>query len=250
MKTPSERFIAALELPSGARQSTRISKKVLSDQATTNPSDRKLLEHGIDDVIWAATLKPSTIAVPAFRDDTRDWGEIAVIRLSVRDGIDSVRVAALLHRAIPYPLLLVAETRGGLQITCARIRLALNDEAKRVAEAPVVAALIGGPLDEAFLAAWALSGMPTANMATLYEAFIARLESRHAAAISGQWLHSDNINDILKRRKALSEWNRLDLEAKALRKTAGKARSIRDRVDLNKKVQLCLKLLEEVKSRL
>ena len=252
MSTPlsSQRFLAAMELPVGARQSTRIAKKLLADQAAANLSDRRLIEQGLDDVVWAGVLKPTTIAVPAFQDETRDWGEIAIITLAVRDGFDPVHVASLLHKAIPYPLLLVADTKSGLQISCAWVRRALNNETKRVADAPMIAQFDDSPLSEAFLSAWVLTSLPAANMAVLYEALAARLESWRASEVTGVWSHSDTSDAVTRRREALLEHSRLSAEVAALRKTAGIARSMRDRVAMNGKVQVVLQELEAVKSKL
>jgi hypothetical protein len=239
-----------MELPVGARQSTRIAKRILGDQAAANPSDRRLIEQGLDDVIWAGVLKPTTIAVPAFRDETLDWGEIAIITLSVRDGIVPARVASLLHKAIPYPLLLVADTKIGLQISCAHVRRALNDETKRVADTPLVVTIQNSPLVEPFIAAWPLPNLPATNMAALYEAFIARLESWRASEVTGVWSHSDDSDAVTLRRQALAEHNKLVVDLAAIRRIAGNARSLRDRVDLNAKVQACLQELHAAKDRL
>jgi hypothetical protein len=246
----SERFLAALELPVGARQSTRIAKKILADQAAANSLERRLIEQGLDDVVWAGVLKPTTIAVPAFLDETRDWGEIAIITLSVRDSIDPARVASLLHKAIPYPLLLVADTKSGLQISCAHVRRAINNESKRVVSRPLVATIPGSPLVERFLAAWALPSMPATNMAILYEAFVTRLESWHASSVTGVWNHSDDSEAVTKRRESLFKLSILSAEVAVLRKKAGTARSIRDRVALNEKVQVYLQQLEAVKRQI
>jgi hypothetical protein len=246
----SQRFLAALELPAGARQNVRIAKKILADQAASNPAERKMIEHGLDEVVWVGAFKPATIAVPAFEDENRDWGEIAVITLSVREGIDSTRIATLMHKAIPYPLLLVLNTRGGLQISCAWVRRALNNPIKRVADAPMVVHVGDSPLAEAFISAWALPALPATNMAAIYEAFIARLESWRAAEVTGRWNHCDDSVAVMKRRDALLEYGRLVSEIAAIRKTAGNARSMRDRMALNGEVQAVLLRLEAAKAQL
>ncbi|MFM1977250.1 MAG: hypothetical protein RL145_2096 [Pseudomonadota bacterium] len=246
----SQRFLAALELPVGARQSTRIAKKILADQAAANSLDRRLIEQGLDDVVWAGVLKPTTIAVPAFVDEKRDWGEIAIITLSVRDSVDPMRIASLLHKAIPYPLLLVADTKSGLQISCANVRRAINNESKRVSDTPLVATILSGSMVEPFIAAWALPNLPATNMAILYGAFVARLESWLAAELTGRWDHGDSEGAIIRRREALMEHKILVSEAARLKKLAARARAMRDRVELNGKVQNCLQRLEVVKAKL
>ena len=56
-----------------------------------------------------AALKPTTIGVPAYRDEAREYLEIAVLHLTLRAGAKPPRLIEFIHRAVPYPVLLLAE---------------------------------------------------------------------------------------------------------------------------------------------
>ena len=70
-------------------------------------SDRKQIQEGIEELMWLAALKPATIGVPEFRDEEREYLEIAVLAAELRPTAKAARLAELIHRAIPYPVLLV-----------------------------------------------------------------------------------------------------------------------------------------------
>src|SRR5207244_694238 len=70
--------------------------------------DKRRINDGLEEVHWLAALKPTTIGVPEFRDSARDYLEIAVLSAVLRVGAQAARLAELIHRAVPYPVLLIA----------------------------------------------------------------------------------------------------------------------------------------------
>ena len=77
--------IAALALPADTRVERRVPKKLLLEQgaptARTSGKSRKVSRM----LPWVAALKPNNIGVPAFRDDVREYLEIAVLTVTLRD---------------------------------------------------------------------------------------------------------------------------------------------------------------------
>ena len=118
--------INALALPADARVDQRVPKKLLLEQGAPTAADKRQIQDGIEEMIWVAALKPTNIAVPAFRDDVREYLEIAVLTVTLRSAAKPTRLIELIHRAIPYPLVLVAahgdsrEPLAGTQTLVAR----------------------------------------------------------------------------------------------------------------------------------
>ena len=105
-----DRVIDALRLPASALVGQRIHKTVLVEHASVTAADKRAIDAGFDRIDWVAALKPGSIGVPAYRDDVRVVEEIAVITARLRGDAKLARLAALLHRVIPYPVLLVLES--------------------------------------------------------------------------------------------------------------------------------------------
>ena len=108
--------VAALTLPSAAMVNQRVAKQMLADNAAATAADKRSILDGIDEIQWLAALKPSNIGVPEFRDDTRTYLELAVLSLSVRAGAKTTRLVELVHRAVPYPVLLIIQTEDGVAL--------------------------------------------------------------------------------------------------------------------------------------
>jgi hypothetical protein len=73
-------ILDALEVPAAARVDRRVPKKMLADHAAPTAADRRRLLDGVEELTWVAVLKPTNIGVPAFRDELREYLEIAVLR--------------------------------------------------------------------------------------------------------------------------------------------------------------------------
>ena len=108
-------FIASLGLPDGCRVDQRVPKKLLLENGAPTAADKRLIADTVEEIQWVAALKPNTIGVPDYRDDQREYLEIAVLAVTLRSqpGQDkakpanAARLAELVHRAVPYPDLLL-----------------------------------------------------------------------------------------------------------------------------------------------
>ena len=138
----SEQLISALRLPSGSAIGQRVPKKMLSlnltSRGTTTSADRKLLQDQIDEITWVAALKPSNAGIPVYQDEARSYLELAVLHVRLRAGrqpdvkagrvaADVTHIAELVHRAIPYPVLLVMEDAARLFLSMVHIRWAQKE---------------------------------------------------------------------------------------------------------------------------
>ena len=59
-------------------------KKLLLENGAPTAADKRQINDGIEELLWVAALKPTTIGVPEYRDDVREYLEIAVLSLVLR----------------------------------------------------------------------------------------------------------------------------------------------------------------------
>src|ERR1700722_11889646 len=104
-------LIIALAVPSDAVVEQRVPKKLLLEQGAPTAADKRQIQDGIEEITWVAALKPTNIGVPAYRDTVREYLEVAVLTVALRSTAKPPRLIELIHRAIPYPLVLVTEHR-------------------------------------------------------------------------------------------------------------------------------------------
>ena len=82
--------LAALSLPPEARVDQRVPKKLLVENGAPTTADKRQINEGIEEIIWLAALKPTTIGVPEYRDAVREYLEIAVLSLNLAPGCQSM----------------------------------------------------------------------------------------------------------------------------------------------------------------
>lgn len=234
-------FVDALGLPPGARVDARVPKKLLIEQGAPTAADKRAIQDGIDELQWFAACKPSTIGVPGFSDDTREYLEIAIIACAFRPGAKGARLIELIHRAVPYPVLLITADESGFAVSAAHKRHAQNEAGRTVIEQVVAASgLRADAVDSvqvSFLKSLALAQQPRTDLFALYAGWIARIEAVNAARLTGAFAATDNQEAIDRRRDALDAHARLTKEIEGLRAKARREKQLSRRVDLNLEIQ-------------
>jgi hypothetical protein len=230
-------LLAALDLPDSSRVDQRVPKKLLIENAAPTAADKRLINDGIEELQWVAALKPTTVGVPDYRDEVREYLEIAVVRLSLRASAKASRLRELVHRAVPYPLLLIEEHGERLGLSAAQKRWSQGEPGKIVLEGDVVAADWTAEHHverwSAFRDALALGKQPRTSLYDVYQGWIDTLHALNASSVTGTFTVAANAKVASARRDALREFARLGAEIFRLRAAAAKEKQMSRRVELN-----------------
>jgi len=235
-------LIAALELPASSRVDQRIPKKLLVENGAPTAADKRNINEGIEEIQWVASLKSSTIGVPEYRDETREYLEITVLHIALRPDAKAARITELTHRAIPYPLILLLTAQDRLILSMAHIRWAQNEAGKVVLDGePVVVTLIGDTTApevlSAFFRALSITRQPRANLKVLYQGWLDTLTACQVAQITRAFVQSETEGQAVARRIALQDCQRLEAETARLRSLAAKEKQLARRVEMNIELQ-------------
>ncbi|MBX3356289.1 MAG: DUF4391 domain-containing protein [Phycisphaeraceae bacterium] len=230
-------LIAALEIPPGARVDRRVPKTLLVEHGAPTAADKRRINEGIEEVQWVAALKPTTIGMPALRDEVREYLEIAVLSATLRAEAKSDRLAELIHRAVPYPVFLLVAEGARLTLSLAHKRRSQGQAGATVLDGDLVAATLtdsdsGGRLSP-FQEALSLARQPRADLHQLYQGWIDTLMALHAARVTGVFAVATSPDQAATRREALRECARLDAEIARLRAAAAKEKQVPRQVALN-----------------
>jgi len=250
----ADEILTALDLPINCRLDRRVPKKLLLENGAPTAADKRRINEGIEEFFWIAALKPTTIGVPEYRDTEREYLEIAVLRLVLRAGAKPTRLLELVHRAVPYPLILIAEQTGQIGISAAHKRWAQNEAGKTVLDGEIVSTDCDGVQDAGFLPAFsatlALGRQMHASLYALYQSWVDVLLALKAARVTGVYRLAANAGDAAARRDALRECARLDAEIARLRAAAAGEKQMPRQVELNMEIKRMEAALVVVKGRL
>ena len=93
-----------MAIPDTCHLGKRVFKKLFHENAKLGVTDKKAFRDDIDTISWQYTLKPSTIPITVYKDDQKDYPEIAILQVDLKTLNRTKRIAEIIHRAIPYPL--------------------------------------------------------------------------------------------------------------------------------------------------
>ena len=179
--------------------------------------------------------------MPAYRDDDREYLEIAILTADLRPIAKAVRLTELIHRAIPYPVLLVVVQGDSTGLSLAHKRLAHNETKATVVDGAVIRSppLVAKPpavqevLVGRFFESLPLALQSRVHLCALYNGWIDRVEALLAAHLTGRFGLTETSHAAAERRAALVEYDRIQREIVGLRARALKETQINRRVDLN-----------------
>lgn len=251
-------LLAALALPSSALVQQRIPKKMLAENGAVTSADRKLVRDRIDELTWHAALKPSNVGIPAYEDEFRSYLEVTVLVAKLRTEEPATahhrsaqaptaistsvrRVAELIHRAVPYPTVLLLENGQQLVASAAHVRWAQREAGKTVLDGDSISVPIKpGPECRAFLEAMALGRQPRFHLKALYQGWFDTLSAWQAVELTGQFRTSESPARAAERRAALRACTELDVRIATARNAAAKEKQIARQVAVNLEIKALL----------
>ena len=247
-------LIQALGLPEPTRVNQRVPKKLLGEHGAATAGDKRQIQEGVDEITWLAALKPHVIGVPAFQDAQRQYPELAVLCMALKpsasDGTKPRskpdRLAELVHRAVPYPVLLIITSDEGLSVSLAHLRGSQNDADKTVLDGEMLSVIVptiahddgdAHVLDKAFRAALALAHQPQSDLYALYQGWMDTVDALNIARETGAFQPSLSRKQATVRHAALLQCRQLRDSMAQLRTLAEKERQLARQVALNHEIR-------------
>lgn len=251
----AQTLIHALRLPESCRVDQRVPKKLLLENGAATAADKRLITEAIEEIQWVAALKPNTIGVPDYRDTLREYLEIAVLAVTVRGVVKPAshsRLAELVHRAVPYPLLLLLIEGQSLTLSLAHKRWAQNEADKVVLDGSLISVTVSASLSEvnaadashpdpaeaaqtesAFIQSLSVTRQPQATLHALYQGWVDCVQALLAARLTGSYQTPTTPEQAAARRQALADCERLEAEVSRLRAQALREKQLARQVELN-----------------
>lgn len=242
-----EQLIAALELPASSRLQKRVPKKLLLERGAPTAGDKRKIQDGVEALHWIASLKPGNLNIPGLVDNRYDYSEIAVLRTEFRDKAKVARLVELIHRAIPYPVVLVVEQAGRALFSLAVKRRSEAEGGKFVLEHGVDSTGLIDPEKPPvgyteFLESLSAPEQSRTHLLAFYQSWAKRILALQAATIKGHY--SVDPGDAACVREALDSRSELLETIAQLRSQAKKEKQLNRQVDLNLEIKVLETKLE------
>jgi len=229
-----------LNIPQNCFLGSTVFKNVFYDKAELSTSDKKLFTEVIQKIRWLYSLKPDTIHIAPYKDEVRDYSEVEIIEVLLHSDTKVKRIAEIIMRAIPYPMLLVFRLESSFLFYVAHQRLNQSDSSKNTIEEFIATSWIDSDSD--FLAKLDIKKMSFTNFYTFYTDIVDTISIHNLSIIMPT---EDKISGE-EARKVLAQIDSIEQEIAKLRATLKKGTQFNRRMELNIKI----KKLEQNKDKL
>lgn len=269
-----EAFLEGLSVPNSCVLNKPLFKKMFQEHADLDAKDKKVLKDDVDKIRWLYILKPRTINIAPFRDDLRDYSELACLHVELSNIKSAERIGQLINRAIPYPLVIffvhsekihteetgepdlnVCEKQHAneqLSICLADKRINKADQAKWVIEdfqlSPWLSLSNVTEIAKLFFSSLNFANLPHSNFWQFYQAFICRLQALQCAEVSGRFRLVDglvNSEAAEQQRQRLQHYRQIEQDIKKLRAQIKQA-EFSQQVVLNTQIKQREQLLKQI----
>ncbi len=262
-------FYEKLAIPDSCYLGKRIFKKLFYENTQLNATDKKTFSNDIEAIEWRYTLKTEIINISRYEDDEREYFEVAVIEVTLKEPKRYKRIAQIIQRAIPYPLLIVFKHGATIALSVATKRINRADREKILAEELQETHWLNlenlMDYEKGFLEKISITNFSYNNFYEFYNDLTDRITALNCAVHTGCYSLTTNNTEDTKtgekggdyyasetgnRLKRLLELERLQQEKAELRNRLKKEKNMGTQVELNTQVKKLSDRIEALKELL
>jgi|AntAceMinimDraft_17_1070374.scaffolds.fasta_scaffold01706_4 hypothetical protein len=242
-------------IPESCYLGKRVFKKLFHENAKLNVTDRKALRDDVDTIIWQYSFKPTTIPIQSYEDDQQEYHEVALLQVNLKQTGRVNRLAEIIHRAIPYPLIVVFVSDTICLISLADKRFSQVEKEAIVAEGFQTTGWLDllKPTESqgAFLESLEISRWPHTNFFVFYRAAMDRVIALKCAEQSGRYsLELPNGLTVDDRVCKLKQVEKLKQEKSGILNQIKNEKNLGTQVQMNTQIKNITDLIEEISSEL
>lgn len=242
-----------LNLPATTRQSIRIYKKQLLENADLTATDRKYIQQDIDTLEWRHVLKAATCNILPFKDEERDYSELHLIHVTLKTPAHVKRLGEVLQRSIQYPLILVFEQAGQICIQMADKRLNRADSTRLTVETLHDSGWLNVTEPDAvtlgFLQAFRFDACGQQHLYAFWQCLTDKLAGLETARYTGHYVPDPKLARE-QRRAVLEQLHTLEQQLTGIRATLKRETQFNRKLELNRQAKQCQQQIRDLTAQL
>ncbi|MFV9645947.1 MAG: DUF4391 domain-containing protein [Desulfobacterales bacterium] len=250
-----EALYEKMMIPESCRLGKRVYKRLFHENAKLSATDKKALSDDVDTILWQYTFKSTTIPIQPYENDQREYHEVALLQVNLKQTGRVNRLAEIVHRAIPYPLFVVFVSDTTCSISLAYKRFSKAEKEAIVAEGFQATGWLDlvnpTELQSAFLESLNITTWPHTHFFAFYRAAMDRVVALACAEHTGHYsLEIPNglsVDDCVSK---LKQVEKLQQEKSEIQGKLKKEKNLGTQVQLNTRIKQIMDRIEAIKSEL
>lgn len=236
-----DKFYEKLNISENCLANQTIFKKTFLESVDLLASDKKLINDHIKKVIWKYCLKPDNTNISIYKDEEREYLEIEIIEVQLNETNKVKRIAEIIMRAIPYPILLVFVKDNQIQLVTGDMRKNLSDSSKVTVGEFIFTDWFEVKSEDQFVEKLLndlnFKQLNSANFYQLYQDINNKLNLYNVSKVKGKIVSNKNSNmSTSDMKKYYDKIQLLNIQIMKLKSLLKKADSIKDKVELNMEI--------------
>ena len=229
-----------INFPDAAQIDRIVAKKQFYDNGDLSSADKKLFDN-VEKIYWRYALKTETTFIQPFSDEERDYPEIEILEIILRNEKQLNCLVEVVMRSIPYPMLIFFRSGEKVQLWLGKLRQNQTNSGRMTLTETETTEWLAK--DDSFWETLSVKKMPTANFCVLYEAWFDAISKNRLAkaGIFGQNLSGDAARETLERLK------KIEKEITKLRNQMKTESQFNRKMEINVKLQKLKRELELLK---
>lgn len=239
-----------LDIPASCEVGNVIFKKLFYDHMELKKADRDIFTKYVDKIKWCYSLKENNINIKKFKDEKLEYDEIEFINVYLKAPNKLKRLADIIMRTIPYPMVLIFEYGSEIRIFTGHQRTSLADSSKNTIDEYIFTDWINldnlDEPDQKLFEDLKLKNLSFTNFYTFYNDIIEKIIQYNVSKLSGgsSELPIDEMKAIY------DEVNRIDFEIDFIKGQMKKETQFNHNVELNIEIRRLKDKREELRGRL
>ena len=218
-----------LNIPDECKISRTVFKKMFYENAALSKGDKDLFVNSIDKITWVHCLNQENINVPAYATDEREYLEIEVMEVALSENNGVKRIAEIIMRAIPYPMLLIFSFEDKYQVWTAHQRFNLADNNKITLEESICTEWLDN--SSALWDKLNISNFRYTNFFDMYSDIVDAVAVFNAEKLTNKEISGEDARELLRRNAEI------DSQIAALRAELKKATEFNRKMEINMKIK-------------
>lgn len=121
-------------LPQSSYVGSTIFKRFFYENPRMGKNDKRIIREVVNRMTWLYSLQPETINIIPYKDEEREYSEIQIIEVVLYKDSKLKRLAEIMMREIPYPMVLIFKFQEKIKFNVAHQRISLIDSSKNTLE--------------------------------------------------------------------------------------------------------------------
>lgn len=236
-----------LEVPINCIVNSVIPKKEIFEAAELNNKDKKIFTDLIKQIKWCYNFTEDNIHVSKYSDDIRNYDEVELINITLKyDNVHKIdigkfkeddkidRIADVVMRFIPYPIILTIQYDNELKFYAAHIRESKADSEKIVIDGKILSTNWMdidnlSEIEDDFISKIQFNNLDRINFYNFYNTYFEAVVQHDGAIMAGGTVNL-SVEEI---KKIYDEISILDSEIREIEKEISEEDNFNDRMELN-----------------